>query len=142
MTNQEAYNELALYTLGKGDPEFIHQYIVDAFAAQNADADTKPITLYFALAGLYLHLEKNYTGRQVQLSHMKMAKSKEGAIKKDWPRFDIPANTGSVTVQDVLPSSEGERDEMINKWSASLWQAYKDSQQKVIAQVNKDLNPK
>ena len=38
------------------------QHVVDAYAAQTARASTKPITLAFALVGLYLHLEKNQTG--------------------------------------------------------------------------------
>jgi hypothetical protein len=42
---QQTYHELSSYTLTRGDPGFIHQYAVDAFAAQRADNDTKPITL-------------------------------------------------------------------------------------------------
>jgi hypothetical protein len=34
------------------DPSFIHQYVVDAFAAQQADEQTKPMKLTFALVGL------------------------------------------------------------------------------------------
>jgi hypothetical protein len=36
-SEQDLYNELAFYTLALGDPAFIHQNIVDAFAAQHAD---------------------------------------------------------------------------------------------------------
>src|SRR5438067_3221775 len=49
------------------------QHVVDAYAAQTARASTKPITLAFALVGLYLHLEKNQTGKQVQRVHMLLA---------------------------------------------------------------------
>ncbi len=66
-TAQASYNELSYYTLALRDPAFIHQHIVDAFAAQTADEHTRPIKLTFALAGLYLHVEKGFTGRQVQL---------------------------------------------------------------------------
>lgn len=127
MTNQVAYDKLAFYTLGKRDPEFIHQYIVDAFAAQNADEETKPITLTFALVGLYLHIEKNYSGREVQLAHMKM-----GKFKRDWPRFDIPINKGRITVFNVLESTEGEeRDRLIQDWMRDVWDAYKENQEQV-----------
>ena len=51
---QGAYEELQYYTLGHGDHTFIHQHAVDAWAAQHADHNTKPITLAFALVGLYL----------------------------------------------------------------------------------------
>jgi hypothetical protein len=53
----DAYHELCGYTLTHGDAAFIHQHVVDAFAAQHADAHSKPIGITFALAGLYLHLE-------------------------------------------------------------------------------------
>jgi hypothetical protein len=66
-TNHEAYNELCYYTLPHGDPAFIHQHVVDAFAAQTCSENDKPIKLTFALAGLFLYVEKQFTGRQVQL---------------------------------------------------------------------------
>lgn len=40
-SDQEVNNELSYYTLSHGDPSFIHQYIVDAFAAQHADENPK-----------------------------------------------------------------------------------------------------
>lgn len=46
-----AYDELQAYTLAHGDPAFIHQHVVDAWAAQHADEETKPIALTFALVG-------------------------------------------------------------------------------------------
>src|SRR5512141_1801944 len=94
---QEQFEELCFYTLAQRDARFIHQHVVDAFAAQHADQHTKPITVAFALAGLYLHLEKRYSGRQVQLAHMQMANK-----RKQWPRFALPGTTGEVTVADVL----------------------------------------
>jgi hypothetical protein len=54
MTAQEAYNELAYYTLSKHDSYFIRQHIVDAYTAQAADSNTKSIGIVFSLAGLYL----------------------------------------------------------------------------------------
>ena len=61
-SDQELYDELAFYTLELRDPEFIHQHIVDAFAVQHAGPDSKPIAIVFGLLGLYLYLEKNFTG--------------------------------------------------------------------------------
>jgi len=69
MTQHEAYDALCAYTLTRGDAAFIHQHVVDAFAAQSADEATKPITLTFALVGLYLHVERQFTGREVQRAH-------------------------------------------------------------------------
>ena len=60
-----AYHELCCYTLTHGDPAFIHQHVVDAYAAQDASNTDNPIRLTFALVGLYLHVERGFTGRQV-----------------------------------------------------------------------------
>jgi len=123
------YDELAFYTLAHGGPAFIHQYVVDAWAAQNASETTKPIAITFALAGLYLHCEKKFTGRQVQLAHMKMAQR-----KREWPKFLLPANRGSMTAADVLKTQPGpERDQAIETWAAAVWDAYRANRETVIA---------
>jgi Family of unknown function (DUF5946) len=124
---QEKYYDLSYYTLAHPDPRFIHQHIVDAYTAQTANQDTKPIGITFALIGLYLYLEKNYTGKQVQMAHMALA-----TRKREWPTFDLPESKGEITVADVLNEPAGEkRDAMIRTWCASVWQAYSDSHEKV-----------
>jgi hypothetical protein len=58
-SSQDQFHELSFYTLSHPDTVyFIHQHAVDAFAAQTADENTKPIKLTFGLIGLYLFLEK------------------------------------------------------------------------------------
>jgi hypothetical protein len=117
---QEKFHELCFYTLAHRDPKFIHQHVVDAFAAQRADPDDKPIKVAFALIGLYLHLEQGYSGRQVQLAHMRLAKH-----RKQWPAFTPPSQRGAVTVADVLVAPPGcERDDAIERWCASVWEAW------------------
>ena len=106
--------------MAHGDPQFIHQHVVDAFAAQHATPEGKPIGVTFALAGLYLHVEKNVTGRDVQRAHMQMAKQ-----KRDWPKFVLPSNRGDMTAVDVLAEAEGEdRDRAIHAWCKSVWSAF------------------
>lgn len=123
MTLQEANDELCAYTLTHGAPEFIHQYVVDAFAAQMADEQTKPIKLTFALLGLYLHLERNFTGRQVQLAHQYL-----GRQKRPWPRFVLPKERGSITAREVLAQSAGPaRDQAIDAWCRAVWEAFRDA---------------
>jgi len=61
-----AFSDLQCYTVAKRDPAFIHQHAVDAYEAQHAGGPTRNITVAFGLIGLYLALEKGYTGRQVQ----------------------------------------------------------------------------
>lgn len=122
-SEQEKYHELAYYTLSHRDPSFIHQHAVDAFTAQNANENSKPIAIMFALIGLYLYVEKNYTGRRIQQIHMKL-----GAGKNKWPEFQLPSGRGEVNISSVLAAPPGkERDYMIRKWCVSVWESYKDS---------------
>lgn len=135
---QELYDELSYYTLAHRDPAFIHQEIVDAFAAQNADDETKPITLTFALIGLYLYLDQNCTGRQVQIMHMRLAR-----LNKKWPVFSLPKERGEITVSDVLITKPGsERDAMIKKWCQSVWKAYAESHEQVKNLIKNILDKK
>ena len=120
---QKAYDELQCYTLELGDPGFIHQHVVDAWAAQHADERTKPIGLTFALVGLCLHIEYGFTGRQVQQVHMKLSR-----LKRTWPYFPLPRERGSVTTIQVMAKQAGpERDQAIDSWCASVWGAFSDS---------------
>ena len=131
----ESFHELCFYTLSHGHPSFVHQYVVDAYAAQRADESSKPIGVAFALFGLYLHLERGYTGRQVQLAHMQLAKR-----RRDWPRFPLPAQRTAMTVRDVLAAESGPaRDQAIDAWAASVWADWKDSQPAVRELLKAEL---
>lgn len=119
----EQYHALCAYTLSRGDAAFIHQHVVDAWAAQSADENTKPIGITFALVGLYLLIEKGFTGREVQRAHMALARE-----KRPWPRFMLPPFRGAMTPAGVMAKPEGdERDRAIHAWAASVWEAYRDS---------------
>ncbi|HXG44976.1 MAG TPA: DUF5946 family protein [Gemmatimonadales bacterium] len=124
----EAYDELRAYTLSHRDPAFLHQHVVDAWTAQHADDRTKPIALAFALVGLCLHLERGFTGRQVQRVHMEMARR-----RKDWPAFPLPSERGGITARDVVREPPGPaRDRAIDLWCAAVWEAFRESRPKVI----------
>jgi hypothetical protein len=126
-SHEALYHELAYYTLSHPDPRFIHQHAVDAFAAQTADENSKPIKLAFALIGLFLHIEKGYSGREVQRAHMRLARH-----KKAWPQFRPPRDRGQIRVSDVLRASPGaERDRAIEDWAASVWQAWREHHDQV-----------
>ena len=126
-SEEDAYDELQCYTLERGDAAFIHQHVVDAWAAQHADEHSKPIGVTFALVGLYLHLERGFTGRQVQRAHMALARQ-----PRSWPSFSLPHDRGSVTTSQVVATPAGaERDEAIDAWCASVWAAFHDSHQAV-----------
>ena len=128
ITETEAYNELQGYTLLLRDEAFIHQHVVDAWMAQHADETTKPIGLTFALIGLYMHVERGFSGRQVQQAHMAM-----GRHKRSWPRFPLPANRGSITAVDVIAEAPGgARNQAIDAWASSVWRAFQDSGSAVV----------
>lgn len=120
MTPEEsAYQELCAYTLTHGDPAFIHQHVVDARAVQVATTGSKRIGVAFALYGLCLHIEYGYTGREVQLAHMALARA-----RREWPAYNLPDFRGSMSASDVMAAPEGaERDAAIHAWCQSIWQA-------------------
>ena len=127
--HEETYHELCAYTLAHGDASFIHQLVVDAWAVQTAEEASKPIGVAFSLAGLYLHVERGLTGRDVQRAHMKMARE-----KREWPRFQLPAHRGALTAADVMRAPAGpERDAAIHAWCASVWDACRGTRDAVIS---------
>jgi Family of unknown function (DUF5946) len=113
MTDEEKLRDkLWFYTLAQTGPSFLHQYTVDAFAAQNATQADKPIKVVFALVGLYLHLERGFDGRQVQRAHLQLA---ERNPRRSWAMPRLPKERGAVRVADVLASPEGlEREVMVD----------------------------
>ena len=126
ITDSKLFEELSYYTLSHPDSDyFIHQLIVDAFTAQTADKDTKRISLVFSLVGLYLLIEKNYTGKQIQRAHTVLANYKEHL-----PIIKLPENRGEITISEVL-KSELNRDEMIKKWCSSVWKEYESSKEEI-----------
>lgn len=63
----DAYDELYMYTIGRR--HFILQHVVDANIAQQAPASSPPpIGVIFSLVGLYLHVERGFTGAQAWLN--------------------------------------------------------------------------
>jgi hypothetical protein len=104
-SEEDAYDELCAYTIdhARRDPSFIHQHVVDAYAAQHANDQSKPIGVTFALVGLYLHVEKQFSGRRVQRVHMELARS-----KRRWPPFTLPHERGAMTAADVMAADGAE----------------------------------
>ncbi|HYW36510.1 MAG TPA: DUF5946 family protein [Terriglobales bacterium] len=134
-TDQELQNELSFYTLAHPSPAFIHQHIVDAYAVQKADDTTKPITIVFALLGLYLHVEKNFTGKQVQKAHMQLAKH-----RREWFRPPLPDDRGTIVVADVVAAAPGpQRDAMIHNWCVSVWEACGAARQRIVELAKNEL---
>jgi hypothetical protein len=128
-------NELTYYTLAHGDPAFVHQHVVDAYGGQHVRDSASTIGAAFALAGLYLAVERRFTGRQVQKMHILMAKA-----SKQWPRFEPPKDLGLLTVAEVIAVEAGPpRDEAILRWCASVWAAWSTEHDRVRAMVDRFL---
>jgi hypothetical protein len=120
----QLFSDLSCYTVAKQDPSFIHQHAVDAYEAQHAGGKTRNITVVFGLIGLYLALEKGYTGKQVQQAHLQIAR-----VRKNWPRLEPPTRPAFLTVLDVqkIPDSP-EKDAMIRRWMSAVWENWADRQ--------------
>ena len=113
-------HELSYYTLAHSDKSFIHQHLVDAYGAQHVRQSRSTIGAAFALAGLYLAVERGFSGRQVQQMHVRMARK-----SRPWPRFDPPRDVGPLTVADVLAVEPGPlRDAKLMEWCATVWSAW------------------
>jgi hypothetical protein len=131
----EAFHELSFYTLAHGDSAFIHQLVVDAFAAQHAGESSKPISVVFSLVGLYLHLEHGFTGKQVQRVHMQLARR-----RRTWSAPPLPNKRGEITVHEVIARSPGpQRDALIERWCASVWAAFESSRSAIVELVHREL---
>ena|ERR1035437_1812829 len=135
-SDQDLYYELAYYTPDHPDKiYFIHQHVVDAYTAQHSDDKTKPIAITFALAGLYLFIEKNYSGKQVQMAHVRMSKN-----KKVWPVVSLPDQKGEISILNVLDTPPGKQhDLMIKLWCNSVWQAFDENHETIASLVKTEL---
>jgi hypothetical protein len=124
----QLYGELTASTVTRGDSEFIHQYLVDAYGAQHVVARPRPIGPAFALIGLYLSCERGHTGRQVQHLHVLLARR-----SKTWPAFTPPPPpVGALTILDVLNAPPGdERDATLRRWARAVWAAWQHEHDRV-----------
>jgi hypothetical protein len=120
---REVYLRLTGRTLELRDPGFVHQLAVDAYAAQHYGPPVKPITITFALVGLYLANERSFTGRQVQRTHMALARR-----RGDWPAFPPVTARAALTVGDVVDYPVPELAAAIRRWSGAVWAIWRHEQ--------------
>lgn len=127
----DPFHALSFYTLTHPGKDFIHQHAVDAYTAQTAHDKTKPIAIAYALAGLYLYVEEGFSGWEVQNFHIRMTRG-----KSNLPAIVLPQDRGRIDIHDVLNNTPGpDRDLMIAQWCASVWDAYADSRDQVVAYI-------
>lgn len=126
------YYELSYFTLSLQDEDFIHQLIVDTYAAQHFGINTKPITITFALVGLYLVNERHYTGKHVQQVHIDLANKSQ-----KWPKFKLDNKSANINVLDILNCPDNKKPHLIKEWSKSVWLTWKHEKEKVSCLLNK-----
>ncbi len=97
-----------------------HQLGTDTYAAQHVGPRMRPITLWFALVGLHLALDRGLTGPQVRDAHQYLS-SRGG----DWPRFAAPDSPGSLTAHDVPRDLDGGAlSAGLVAWAEAVWQVW------------------
>jgi hypothetical protein len=115
-----AYQELSAYDMERARPDFLHQEVVDAYAAQHPGPPAKPISTWFALVGLHLALDLGLTGKGVQRAHMKL-----GRHKRKWPALARPDDLSCMTAADVMRELPGDtRDRGLIRWANQVWQCW------------------
>jgi hypothetical protein len=129
------YGELTAYDVERARTDFRHQHAVDAYAAQHPGPPARPITLWFALVGLHLAVDRGRTGRQVQQAHVRL-----GRRHRDWPVLPAPFRRATLTVGDVLHRAPGdERDAAILDWAADVWAGW-EAQHPVVAELTATID--
>ena len=73
--DQDHYHEPAYYGLSHPDPQFPHQY---------------PPQVAFALVGLFLYIEKNFTGKQIQVSTCRSLEAQNDSAPGNAVIFQLP----------------------------------------------------
>jgi hypothetical protein len=116
---KQLYNELAAWTVTQDEKEFIHQHLVDAYGAQHIPPNPKLVVPTMTLVGLYLAVERGFTGKQVQKAHMIIAKQ-----TRDWPTFVLPTQRATTTILDVLRVPDNDKPTALLAWCKSVWQLW------------------
>lgn len=131
------YGEVAAYTAAH--PVRLarwHQVCVDAYNAQHTGPDTAAITVAFALNGLYLVFERGFTGIQAREAHGYLANT-----VSSWPRFELPASAGDVTVFDAaMAGSVDEHIAQVQRWGRSVWAAWRHVHAEVAEMTDRQLH--
>lgn len=108
-----------------------HQLTVDAYGAQHSGGDGRGIRIAYSLVGLYLALDRGWTGEAVRGAHQRM-----GRPQPHWPAFTRPAQVGLLTVLDVAEAgvwagSVSGHSAAVQRWAAAVWAAWASRQLEV-----------
>ncbi len=117
MTKDSRYLRAYAAILEHGwDRGFAQQSLADAYNAEFATTESKPITLAFALVGLCLKIEQNFDGRQVQAAHGRLARHKSSLprLSPDRGRIDF----------DFDQFCQAPSMSALDRWCVAVWEAF------------------
>jgi hypothetical protein len=128
--------EVAGYTAAHiGLLENWHQMCVDAYLCQHVGPGTKAISICFGLNGLYMMLERGFTGLQARAAHGYQAENFTA-----WPRFEPPPDVGPLTAVDVaLAGSPEEHVDLVRRWGRQVWDAWSHAHEEIAALTDGQL---
>jgi hypothetical protein len=80
------------------------------------------MTVCFALNGLYLVLERGWSGIRARGAHGHLART---VAREDWPSFEPPTVGGPLTVLDVALSADPAAQAVaVEAWGRSVWASW------------------
>jgi hypothetical protein len=133
------YGDLIGYEMSNlAELGWLHQLCVDTYGAQHL-SDGSGIRVPYSLVGLHLALDRGASGARVRALHQRM-----GRPDDSWPRFVPPSERGRITVLDVVrmgslvDSIEGHT-EAVQRWAWSVWEAWREQHDDVIALTDRLL---
>jgi hypothetical protein len=116
-------------TLGR-----LHQLTVDAYAAQHPRDGGPPIATVFALVGLHLALDRDFSGLEVRGAHQRLA-----GDRRTWPALSAPAELAAVelTIFEIAlaDSAEGHL-HALERWARAVWNAWRAEHDTVARMVS------
>jgi hypothetical protein len=119
------FHTLAGIHFDEADASFKHQIAIDCYGAQHIGGPSKPVTAVYALVGLCLHVERGFSGRQIQAAHMLLART-----RSNWPTLSAPATHYRVTVDMVVAAGcASSRAQQLEAWAVCTWEAWRNEQQ-------------
>jgi hypothetical protein len=99
-----------------------HQLTVDAYAVQHPGVPERRAARSVAihLVGLCLTLERGRGVAELPLLRQRLAPS-----KRSFPWLEPPASVGELTVVDIhAAATSGAHRSLVDRWAASVWQAW------------------
>jgi hypothetical protein len=101
-----------------------HQLGVDTYGTQHAADHDRSIRVAYSIVGLYLSIERGWSGDDVRRAHQRMGKP-----QPSWPEFRRPDELGGVTVLDVAMAgvragSVVGHAEAAQRWARYVWDAW------------------